>query len=466
MELRVNGDVTDRPSADDIVRAVEATPHPEEWFLVLEAGASRIEVDAEADGRFSVSAIDKGRELVAGTPIDADRLKKVLLKFLAHDSTWRDAGFWTVAPARSAASSAAPRPSSASSASPPPPAWAGMIIAGVVGASALLAITHREWRLHVPFADTAWFWIGLVAASFVAILVVALLVKMIEVRRAASWAKTTGRIMRSGTEAKHSGAAGRATKVSTVPAVEYEFAVGGQTWRGNRIAIREDIGGANTAATLARYPVGAVVSVYYDPADPAHCLLERELPKGIGKGLASLVAIVAALAAAGTWLATGGPRLAADLLPGARTHPGLVVFALCFGLAVLLFFRASLRSSRQAAGWPIVRGTVTESGVEPVEETDDGTTRTTWLPAVEYRYRVGGVEYFSRQIKLGVAVSAGKGYAEKVAARYPRGSEVDVRYDPADPGSAALENPTRLHWLLLVIALACFAFAAWAGGLF
>jgi hypothetical protein len=114
----------------------------------------------------------------------------------------------------------------------------------------------------------------------------------------------------------------------------------------------------------------------------------------------------------------------------------------------------------------MVRGSVTESGVEPVEDTDDnGTTRTNWLPAVEYRYRVGGVEYFSRQIKLGVTVSAGKGYAEKVAARYPRGSMVDVHYDPANPSSAALENRSRLHWLLLGIALACFAFAAYAGGL-
>ena len=112
--------------------------------------------------------------------------------------------------------------------------------------------------------------------------------------------------------------------------------------------------------------------------------------KGMGKGLASLVAIVAMLAAGGYWLATGAPAVVASLLPESRADPGFVVFAVCFGLAVLLFFRASLRSSRQAAGWPVARGTVTESAVESVEETDDGTTRTTWVPAVEYRYRVGG----------------------------------------------------------------------------
>jgi hypothetical protein len=459
MELCVNGEITDQPSADDIVRALDATPHPEDWFLVLESGASLIEVGAEADGRFSLSATDKGRSLAARTPIDAARLKKVLLKFRAHDRTWRDAGFWTVA------ASAAPRPSSASSESPPPPAWAGAIIVGVIGIAVLAAVTHRQWRHQFPFADSTWFWIGLIAAPFVTMVAVALVVKLGEVRRAAAWATTTARIVRSGTEASRSSGAGRATSVSTVPAIEYEFTAGGRTWRGNRIALREDIGGANTAATVGRYPVGAVVSVHYDPNDPANCVLERELPKGMGKGLASLVAIVAMLAAGGYWLATGAPAVVASLLPESRADPGFVVFAVCFGLAVLLFFRASLRSSRQAAGWPVARGTVTESAVESVEETDDGTTRTTWVPAVEYRYRVGGVEYFSRQIKLGVAVSAGKGYAEKVAARYPRGSTVDVHYDPANPSSAALENPTRLHWLLLGIALACFALAAWAGGL-
>jgi len=464
MELCVDGDITQQPSADDIVRAVEATPHAEDWFLVLETPGSLIEAGVEADGRFSVSAVDKGRALAAKAPIDGARLKKLLLQFLAQDGAWREAGFWTVDPAPPA------RAPDASSASPPPPAWAGATIFGVMVAAGLAAFTHREWSRHVPFAQSTGFWICLIAAPFVTMVAVALAVKLLEVRRAASWTTTAGRIVRSGTRADRSGGAGRASRVSTVPAVEYEFSVGGRTWRGNRIAIREDIGGANTAATVGRYPVGAVVSVHYDPANPANSVLERELPMGLGgagmgKGLASLVAIVAALAAGGYWLATGAPAVVANLLPGARAHPGFVVVAVCFGLAVLLFFRASLKASRRAAGWPMVRGSVTESGIEAVEETDDGKTRSRWLPAVEYSYRVDGIEYFSRQIKLGVTVSAGKGYAEKVAARYPRGSAVDVHYDPANPGSAALENPTGLHWLLPVVALAFFMLAAYAGGL-
>ncbi|HMJ99950.1 MAG TPA: DUF3592 domain-containing protein [Reyranella sp.] len=53
--------------------------------------------------------------------------------------------------------------------------------------------------------------------------------------------------------------------------------------------------------------------------------------------------------------------------------------------------------------------------------------------------------------------------AKKMAARYSEGSEVDVHYDPANPGSAALERPTGPAWYLLVIAVLCFGAAAYAG---
>ena len=72
--------------------------------------------------------------------------------------------------------------------------------------------------------------------------------------------------------------------MTTNPRVEYEFSVGGRTWRGDRISIGEDTGGANTEATLRRYPVGATVSVYYDPGNPANCVLVRDIPAGFGKG--------------------------------------------------------------------------------------------------------------------------------------------------------------------------------------
>jgi hypothetical protein len=102
--------------------------------------------------------------------------------------------------------------------------------------------------------------------------------------------------------------------------------------------------------------------------------------------------------------------------------------------------------------------------MERISKGGSGSSRASYAPAVEYRYRVNDVDYVSRQIKLGWTVSAGQGYAEKVAARYPEGSQVDVHYDPANPSNAALENPSGYYWLLLAVALACFALAARVGG--
>jgi hypothetical protein len=286
---------------------------------------------------------------------------------------------------------------------------------------------------------------------------------MLEVRRASTWSMAAGRVVRSGTQGRRQGIGDGATTV-TVPRVEYEFSVGGKTWRGERISIGEDTGGANTEATLGRYPVGAVVSVYYDPANPANCVLERDIPKGVGKGLVFLLAFIVAIVAGIYYLATNGSRLLAQLPDSVENKP-FVIFAACFGLVVLLFFIASYRLSRRAADWPLVRGKVLQSGSEQVRSNDsDGRTRTTYAPVVEYRYSVNGVDYVSRQIKLGIVMSSSQSYATKVAARYPKGSDVDVHYDPANPSSAALENASGFYWLLLAVALGCFALAARAGG--
>jgi hypothetical protein len=296
------------------------------------------------------------------------------------------------------------------------------------------------------------------------LIILAVLVKMLDVRRASTWSTAVGRIVRSDTEAHRHQFAGEATTVTTNPRVEYEFSVGGRTWRGDRISIGADTGGANTEATLRRYPVGATVSIYYDPANPGNCVLEREVPKGFGKGLVILVAICAAIAVGIYYLATNGPRLLSDQLPNVDNAP-LAIFAGCFGLVVLLFFIASYRLSRRASDWPLVRGKVLNSGSEQVRSTSDsGSTRKSYAPVVEYRYRVNDVDYVSRQIKLGVVLSADPAYAAKVAARYPQGSGVDVHYDPANPSNAALENPSGVHWLLLAVALGCFGVAAHAAG--
>jgi hypothetical protein len=302
----------------------------------------------------------------------------------------------------------------------------------------------------------------LIAAPMVVLIVVAVLAKMLEVHRAAAWSTAVGRVVKSGTEAQRHRFAGGETEVKTMPVVQYEFAVAGRTWRGSRISIGEDSGGANTADTLARYREGAVVTVSYDPANPKNCVLERDIPKGVGKGLAILLGFGVALAAVIYALVTIAPGLVEAQFPKANTP--VVIVAAAVGVLVLLFFIASYRFSRKAADWPLVRGTVLQSGTEKIESRSQGRQQIVYAPVVEYGYRVSEVDYVSRQIKLGVTVSGSQSYATGVAARYPQGGIVDVHYDPANPSTAALENPTGVSWLLLVVALACFGVAAYASG--
>ena len=456
MELAVNDKTIASPSADDIAREFDATRGDGDWYLVLEAeDGSYIEAAALDDGAYEVTASYQHRDLKGDAPFEADRVKEVLLQFLAGDAGWRDMGFSPIPDSRTkGGSGAAARRGE-------PPTWAVAIIVGTIAIVVLSSMLPV--RDYLPFGDSDFFYIGLIGAPMVMLVVVALVAKLLEVLRASTWSTAVGRIVRSDTEARRRSSAGEATTVTTNPRVEYEFSIGGRVWRGDRISIGEDTGGANTEATLRLYPVGATVSVYYDPTNPRNCVLVRDVPEGFGKALATVAAFVVAVVAGIYYLATNGSRLM-TYLPDSIDNKPFVIFAACFGFAVLLFFLASLRLSRRAADWPLVRGTVLQSGLEKVSSPDDGRTRTSYAPVVEYRYRVNDVDYVSRQIKLGVAVSSSQAYATKIAARYPKGSQVDVHYDPANPSIAALENPSGFYWLLLAVALGCFALAARAGG--
>ncbi len=77
----------------------------------------------------------------------------------------------------------------------------------------------------------------------------------------------------------------------------------------------------------------------------------------------------------------------------------------------------------------------------------------------------------ARHVNHDVSVAGnGRREAEKrgllhCALRLP-GRDVDVHYDPADPGHAALENPAGMAFIVLVMALAMFAIAVWKTGIF
>jgi len=350
-----------------------------------------------------------------------------------------------------------------------PPAWALATMIVIIGA-VVLVFSIEEFsdgaiRSHVPFGNSDFFWVGLIFLPLVALVVLATASKLIEFRQAQSWSQTTAKIVRSEMQVKRHRFSGEQEKIENVPAVEYEFVVGGAKIRGRRIGIGDDAGGANSEATLSHYPLGANVTVYYDPADPTHCVLERGGPKGVTTGsLISTLAVLAVFAGTIYWLIAHGPAFIEARFPHAEAP--VVVFAGAFGLAVLLFFIAAHRYSKKAADWPSVRGKIVSSQVEKFQKRVDRTLTTSYRPTVEYAYSVHGLDYRSNQIKVGMEVDGSQAYAAKVCARYPAGGEIDVHYDPANPSTSALENPTGATWVLALVAAACFALAVWQLGIF
>ena len=456
MELCVHDNTTQNPTAADVARAIDDAPHAGGWFINLDADdGSYIESTPQAGGGYHLVSMAQKRRFNAAAPVDAAHLKIILTKYLNGDASWRTECQWK---AEQSAPVAARDTSK-------PPTWAMAIIVGTIG-FVVLTFSSSWLRSMLPFGSSDYFYVGLIFLPMLVLVVVMIIVKATEARSASHWPQTTAKILKSGMAAQHHQFSGEATTVTNVPAVEYEFTANGRAFRGNRISIGEDTGGAHSEATLARFPVGATVPVFYDPADPTHCVLIRDgMPKGAGKGCAIALIVLAAIGAGLYFFSGIAYKYLEAHLPNSDMAP-FVLAATGFGLLTLLFFFAVRRNSKKAASWPSVRGTIVSSGVELYEKREDGRTTTLYTAAVEYAYQVHGVDYHSRQINLGMTTAGSQGGAEKVAARYPQGAAVDVHYEPENPSNAALENPTGYTWLLLGVALFCFAVAAFAGGLF
>ena len=348
--------------------------------------------------------------------------------------------------------------------SEPPPAAVFVFVVIVFGApilAATLGYFGVDWRSFLPWPHSENWYIAAIFAPMLLLLIVALVTKLWEEKRASKWVQTSGRILKSTVEARHHQFSGEAGTVKNLPSVEYAFSVGGKDYRGARIGIG-DVGGEDIDAVLARYPAGKSVTVFYDPSDPNQCVLEREIPKGIVPGCLAMLAFGAMAVAAFYYATTNATRILGNYIDNAP----FVVAISCFGLAVLWFFAGYRHYINSAARWPTAPGKVVESRVESYEKRDDGKLSTVHAPLVEYIYQVHGREYRGRQIRLGMTIEGSEVFAQKTVARYPEGASVIVHYDPTNASNAALEGPGGYTWIMLAAAMFCFGVAAFASGVF
>lgn len=122
--------------------------------------------------------------------------------------------------------------------------------------------------------------------AIVPFVVVALffLVMILRSQRRASasrnWPMTMGTVIASFVEPRRSSNGRGGTSTSYYPVVVYEYTAEGQRYQSRRIAFGLEVGGmARMAETrIARYPVGSLVNVYYNPANPGEAVLEQRSP--------------------------------------------------------------------------------------------------------------------------------------------------------------------------------------------
>lgn len=311
---------------------------------------------------------------------------------------------------------------------------------------------------------------GSFALLIAGVIVVAVVVKLREIRRAKRWPSTAGRVIASRVQSrrKQPGDAGydfHDTEVTNEPFVEYEYAVGGRTYSCSRVTIGDMTSASELGTILGRYPVGTAVTVYYDPADPSKAVLERDLPKGTLWAIGCVLALVVGAPVVVVLVYSGVLGWLESHLANPGTAP-FVAAAGGFGLVALLMAVGMCGYVLRASRWPTTRGRIIAAGEEKFRARFSEESRVYWRtmykPSVLYTYEVNGRQYQGDRLRLGVVASATFPWAaRRTAARYPVGREVTVYYDPDSPGESVLRPWSWFHLIPPLVAAGVLALA-WA----
>lgn len=306
-------------------------------------------------------------------------------------------------------------------------------------------------------------------------------VNLRDARRSEAWPRTSGEIVHAEVEEhvtvrRDKDGERTSTDISYASNIAYTYRVAGREHQGQRVRWDWELERTDAEATVARYPVGSGVTVYYDPDDPANAVLE---PGGAAYGYQVLIGLgVFFLAIPALWFAARA--LVLTLLPGFRItidrnmagrveraqgwrakwaacnwiqKTVIVIFGPLLGAALAgwLAFGAWVFSAGMdgylhpdtAGNWPAASGQVVVSELKPilVKRSDDlgrGGTFHRYDLRIEVEYRVLANRY-TLEHRFGVIDEEEQ--ARATLARFPRGGYVNVYYDPADPGDAALTRP-------------------------
>lgn len=298
------------------------------------------------------------------------------------------------------------------------------------------------------------------------------ILKWREVRALSRWLPTPGKIISSRVEAREVRSSGvgsdssDTTEMRNFPAITFEYKVGAKKFQSSRYSVKENLGNFEVAETLAQFPRGAEVTVFYNPADPSKAVIERTMPDGAFKFMFQLSAglVVGALVLV---FSVGG------LLEAIRPHLrkpqnlGAAALLMFMGLMILRMGFAQRSLAAQAAKWPVAAGRIESSGLQALRNYSGYRRwRTVFKSRIVYSYGVAGQQYSSDRVTFGATVTATlPGLVSGQARSYAEGGNVDVHYDPANPASAVLECRVRGLWVLWVCSAGFLGAAAWLVGL-
>ena len=317
--------------------------------------------------------------------------------------------------------------------------------------------------------DGVWF-LYLMLGAFPALIAFAAIYKYFEVLQASRWPSVPGRIVVSTTEARPVSSGGPRsddTELRNFAKVVFEYKVATRTYQGDRVSISEDPGNDEVAETLARYPVGKDVTVYYNPNRREQALIERDAPPGLWKGAAYVVLGTIAFIVAAVF---GFKKLGAlvELIVPNTAHAPFVAACVGFALLAALLLFGFQRAAARTRAWPTVAGQIVSSGVHEFHELEQNQHASRWQtlyrPEVTYSYELSGVRYTGDKVNMGGTVSASTdALARRVAAKYPVGVAVEVHYNPDNPADSVLEPRATVLWLFWLMPAAVLALAYYVG---
>jgi hypothetical protein len=318
--------------------------------------------------------------------------------------------------------------------------------------------------------ELKWLLFGILMAMD-GLVMVAAVTKYLEVKRASIWAAVPGKITSSRSEARQvdrSSGTGRDRTVDfeirNFATVTYEFRADGQKQRGNRISIAHDVGNYQVAEKLAKYPVGAKVTVYYDRNKPSDNVLEREMSMRAFEVTFLIGALVAAVAVLGMLLTENVGAIVAQYVPqNGRTSGG--IFVAIMAAFMVLFANAIYQRGQATFTWPKVEGIVASSQVDAVRSyhlRGNGVMNYWYVfrSRTIYDYQVNGVAYNSDRASYGAQTYAKFTlFAKREAERFAAGDPVQVYYDPNQPEHAVLVRGAPGQWVIWIVVVALFALA-------